>query len=463
MGEYNRYLARKFRSHQPMGFDADISGYDLFPHQEALTRWGLRKGRAAIFADTGLGKMRMELVWGDQVCRHTGGNVLMLAPLAVAEQIVEEGRRIGVTVTHARDGADIRQGVNIANYERLQRFSPGDFSGIVLDESSRIKHDDSKTLATLLEFASAIDYRLPASATPAPNDWTELGTHAEFLGICTKTEMLAEFFVHDGGETQVWRLKGHARADFWRWVATWAALVRSPADLGFDAGAYDLPPLHVEQITVGSDGAGAGDLFMMPAQTLMERRQARKASLSQRVAACAEMVNASDEPWIVWCELNAEGDALSKAIPDAIEVRGSDPADVKERRLIDFSHGRARVMISKPKIAGWGMNWQHCHNVAFVGVTDSFEGYYQAVRRCWRFGQAKPVNVYLFASEEEGAVRANLERKEADARAMAEALSAETAAAVRSEVLGQARVTNDYGAKHLVEWPVFMREQRMAA
>jgi hypothetical protein len=457
MSDYHSYLSRKFRSHQPTGFDADISGYDLFPHQSALTQWALRKGRAAIFADTGLGKMRMELVWADQVCQHTGGNVLMLAPLAVAEQIVEEGRRIGVTVTHARDGADIRPGVNIANYERLHRFSPSAFSGIVLDESSRIKHDDSKTLATLLEFASAIDYRLPASATPAPNDWTELGTHAEFLGICTKQEMLAEFFVHDGGETQVWRLKGHARADFWRWVSSWAALVRSPADLGFDASAYELPPLNVQQITVESDGTGTGDLFMKPAQTLMERRQARKASINQRVAAVAEMVNGSTDPWVIWCELNAEGDALRKAIPDAVEVRGSDTADEKERRLLAFSHGETRVMLSKPKIAGWGLNWQHCRNIAFVGVTDSFEGYYQAVRRCWRFGQTKPVNVYLFASAEEGAVRANLERKESEARAMAEALSTETAASVRNEVLGQRRVTNTYDATQRVNVPAWLK------
>lgn len=461
--DYSAFVDNKLRRHHACGFDADTSVYPLFPHQHALTEWAVRKGRAAMFADTGLGKTRMQLAWADLVCKHTGGDVLILAPLAVAEQTKHEGAGIGINVTHARDGADVGEGITITNYDRLHRFDPRRFAGVVLDESSIIKHHDAKTLGILLDAFSDTPYRLCATATPAPNDWTELGTHAEFLGVCSRAEMLAEFFVHDGGETQVWRLKGHARAEFWRWVSTWGALVRSPADLGFDASDYALPPLHVEQVTVQSDARpDFGELFVREAQTLSERRQARRDSMRHRVDACADMANSIDEPWVIWCELNAEGDALRAAIPDAVEIRGSDDATTKERTLRDFADGKVRVLITKPKIAGFGLNWQHCRRVGFVGVADSFEAYYQAVRRCWRFGQHRDVYAYLFASEQEGAVRANLARKERDALAMAAALSDETAASVRDEVIGQRRVTNAYDAHQPITLPVFMRNREAA-
>ena len=457
--DYLDHIARKLSTVPATGI---VGGFSvpgsLFPHQSALTAWALRRGRAAIFADTGLGKSRMQLAWADAVRKHTKRPVLILAPLAVAAQTVAEGVQIGVEVAHCRDGSETPgHPIVITNYDRLHRFAPADFGAVVLDESSCIKHHDAKTLRTLLTAFRDTPFKLCATATPAPNDWTELGTHAEFLGVCTRQEMLAEFFCHDGGDTSVWRLKGHARGLFWRWVCQWGALVRKPSDLGFDDSAYELPPLHVHEHTVSTEmPENEGMLFADEAQTLSERRFARKFSVSDRVAECAAMVNSDAEPWVVWCDLNAEGDALTKAIPGAVQIAGADSADVKERRLQDFAAGKFRVLVSKPSICGFGLNWQHAARMAFVGVTDSFEAYYQAVRRCWRFGQKQDVHVHVFASSAEGAVVSNLRRKERDAQIMSENLSAETHDAVMQEVTGTKRDTNIYNAVHLVKVPAFL-------
>jgi superfamily II DNA or RNA helicase len=464
---YHDFIARKLTRVPPTGIAnaADVRLADgLFDFQRALVTWALRRGRCAIFADTGLGKTRMQLAWADAVHRETGHDVLILAPLAVAAQTAAEGAQIGVTVRQCRDGAEVQPGITVTNYDRLHRFDTSRFGAVVLDESSVIKHHDSRTLAMLLEAFSQTPFKLCATATPAPNDWTELGTHAEFLGVCTQVEMLAEYFVHDGGETQVWRLKGHARSEFWRWVASWSALVRKPSDIGFDGSRYELPALRVTQHTTETTAQpDEGMLFALEANTLSERRRARKDSLDARVKACADLVNADDEPWIVWCDLNAEGDALRAAIPGAVEIRGSDDADVKESRLMDFAAGRIRVLISKPSICGWGLNWQHCARIAFVGVTDSWEAYYQAVRRCWRFGQKREVEVHVFASELEGAVVANLRRKERDAQAMADSLSAETHDAVMAEVSGITRQSNVYTPERSIRIPAWLQSDKEAA
>jgi len=432
---------------------------DMFPHQEALVTWALRRGRAAIFADTGLGKTRIELSWANAVCKATGNAVLILAPLAVAAQTVREGLACGIEVTHIRSDWELSPGINITNYERVHKFDADWFGAIVLDESSIIKHHDAKTFNDLTDRFAHTQFKLCATATPAPNDWTELGTHAEFLGVCTRAEMLAEYFIHDGGETQKWRLKKHARGLFWRWVSSWGALVRKPSDLGYDDSAYELHPLRVQEHTIRTNQTTEGMLFALEAQTLTERRGARRASIDDRVYECAAMVNADRQPWIVWCDLNAEADALVKAIPDAVEIRGSHDVEYKERSLVEFSDGKIRVLVTKPSIAGFGLNWQHCARMAFVGVTDSFESYYQAVRRCWRFGQTKQVDVHIFASELEGAVVANLRRKERDAKIMADALSVETAATVRSEVLGLVQATNPYDANQIVIAPNWLTEE----
>lgn len=457
---YQDFVARKLGTTVASGIDIVLPDYGLFPHQRDLAEWALRRGRAAIFADTGLGKTRMQLAWASIVCRETGGDVIILAPLAVAEQTVEEGESIGIAVNHAREENQIRAGINITNYDRLHKFDAARFSGVVLDESSIIKHHTAKTLRILLDAFRTTPYKLCATATPAPNDWTELGNHAEFLGVRSRVEMLAEFFVHDGGDTQTWRLKGHAREAFWKWVASWGAMVRSPADLGHDATAYDLPPLTVTQHTVETEHNPQHGLFAMEAQTLMERRGARRSSVVERVRSCARMVNSDNEPWVVWCDLNAEGDALTAAIDGAIQIAGKDDTETKERRLHDFAHGRARVLVSKPSICGFGLNWQHCARMAFVGVTDSFEAYYQAVRRCWRFGQKRPVDVHIFSSAQEGAVVANLKRKEADAKAMADAMAAETMDAVRENVIGRSRETNAYCPSKDITIPSFLEAAR---
>jgi superfamily II DNA or RNA helicase len=461
--EYGEFVAGKLSRIPSTGIDVSTSELPngLFPHQVELVLWALRRGCAAIFADTGLGKTRMQLAWADAVHKHAGCDVLILAPLAVAAQTTAEGTEIGISVTHCRQADDVRSGINITNYDRLHKFDPSRFGAIVLDESSCIKHHDTKTLAALLESFRETPFKLCATATPAPNDWTELGTHAEFLGVCTRIEMLSEYFVHDGAETQVWRLKGHARHVFWRWVSTWGAMVRKPSDLGHDDSRYILPPLTVQDHVVRCEGyeAESGMLFALEASSLSERRAARKSSMYNRVAECARMVNGTQEPWIVWCDLNAEADALRAAIPDAVEIRGPDDVDLKEQLLADFAAGKIRVLVTKPSIAGWGVNWQHCARIAFVGVTDSFEAYYQAVRRCWRFGQKREVFVHVFASDMEGAVLANLHRKEADAKAMAEALSNETRAAVNAEVHGTKRMTNNYQPQRAIAAPNWLKTE----
>ena len=431
----------------------------MFPHQRATTEFLLRAGCGAGFLDTGLGKALIGFEWGRVISEHTNKPVLMLAPLAVSQQHVREGRKFDISVKAVRSPDDLQVGVNVCNYEMLKHFKPEMLGGLILDESSIIKHHDAKTLRILLEAFAQTPWKLCATATPAPNDYTELGTHAEFLGICSRPEMLSEFFTHDGGETQTWRLKKHARAEYWRWVASWAALVQKPSDLGYDDGGYALPPFAVHQHTMAADQQAvldSGHLFAFEAQTLMERRAARKSSVGARVAAVAAQVAGDDEPWIVWCDLNAESEALVAAIPGAVEVRGSQDIDEKERRLRAFSAGQTRVMVTKPSIAGFGLNWQHCARVAFVGVTDSWEAYYQAVRRCWRFGQKQNVQVHIFSSEMEGAVVANLARKEADAATMSAELSAMTADAVRENVKGSQRSTNAYEPNQEMEIPQWL-------
>jgi len=461
VSDYNQYIVQKLSRVPPTGIvENAYVPRGLFDHQTALYKWACRRGRAAIFADTGLGKSRMQLAWAEAVRRHTGKPVLILAPLAVAPQTVQEGREIGIEVTHCRDGAEtVGCGIVITNYDRLHRFDPSMFVGVVLDESSCIKHHDAKTLRTLLTAFRDTPFKLCATATPAPNDWTELGTHAEFLGVCTRAEMLAEYFTHDGGDTSVWRLKGHARHIFWQWVSQWGAMVRKPSDLGFDDTAYALPPLHLHEHTVATEMPLNGMLFAAEAQTLSERRDARRMSTEDRVRDCAAIVNQdAAQPWVVWCDLNAEGDALTKAINGAVQIAGADSVEVKEQRLQDFAAGRFRVLVSKPSICGFGLNWQHSARMAFVGVTDSFEAYYQAVRRCWRFGQKRDVHVHVFASSSEGAVVANLKRKERDATAMAESLSQETRDAVMQEVTGTTRQTNIHNAGQRVTVPSFLKE-----
>lgn len=414
---YDAFLEQKRLASPAVGLQTvPALNRQLFDFQHDIVRWALRRGRAAIFADCGLGKTPMQLEWA----KHVPGDVLILTPLAVAQQTVREGQKFGIDVRYCRSQEQVEHGITVTNYEMLDRFQPQAFAGVVLDESSILKAYDGKTRNQIIAAFSETPFRLACTATPAPNDHMELGNHAEFLGAMTRAEMLSMFFVHDGGETQKWRLKGHAQSDFWRWVCSWAVMLRKPSDLGYKDRDFVLPELVYHEIVVRVDEPTSGMLFPMEAETLQERIAARRDTVVERVADTAAIVNESDEPFLVWCNLNAEGERLTRAIPDAIEVRGADSLREKEQGILAFTQGDRRVLVSKPSICGHGMNWQHCRNVAFVGLSDSWEQFYQAVRRCWRFGQKKPVNVYIVTAETEGAVLANIKRKESDAERMAE-------------------------------------------
>lgn len=417
---YQAFLKSKQVAVKPSGFTPDSLCPDLFEFQADIDRWSLERGRAAIFADCGLGKTPMQLQWAESVTRKLNRPVLIHAPLAVSKQTEREGKKFGIPVKVAASDIEVRgPSVYVTNYEKMQHFDPSRFGGVVLDESSILKSFTGATRNMLIERYHDTPMKLACTATPAPNDFMELGNHAEFFGVLTRTEMLSTFFVHDGGDTAKWRLKGHAEEEYWKWICQWAVMIRKPSDLGYSDARFDLPPLNLHHVIVDGKNTLEGFLFPVEAQTLQERRQARRGSLEDRVRACADLVNASTEPWLVWCDLNAEGNLLEKMIPGSVQVAGADKDAEKESRMLGFSDQQFRVLISKPSICGYGMNWQHCPNVAFVGLSDSYEMFYQSIRRCWRFGQTKPVNAYIITCEQEGAVVKNIERKEADAMRMA--------------------------------------------
>ena len=440
--KYEEFLRRKEITVPSAGINVenvDISD-KLFDFQRDIVLWALKKGKAAIFAGTGLGKTLMQLEWA----RHIGGTVLILAPLAVSKQTISEGGKFGITVHHCRSQEDVTDGgINITNYERMDRFDFSKFRGIVLDESSILKAQTGKIRTQLIEYCQKTPYRLACTATPAPNDLMELCNHSEFLGVMSSGEMLATFFVHDGGEMRKWRLKGHAVHDFWQWVASWSVMLTNPQDLGYDGTRYNLPPLHISQHTVHTERRPEA-LFAVEALTLQERQQARRDSVQDRAQECAALVNADMDQWLVWCNLNSEADALKALIPDAVEISGSDQPDVKERAAVDFAAGRIRVLISKPLIFGMGLNFQRCHKMAFVGLSDSFEQYYQSVRRCWRFGQEHPVDVRIITADTEGAVVENIQRKERQFEEMLRGMIAVTQDITKDNIRSTTRQTKEY-------------------
>lgn len=456
---YTEFLARKAIADPPTGIaePGDLPAC-LFPFQRDIVTWALRRGRAALFAGTGLGKSLMELAWGERVNAFTGKPILHLAPLAVSAQMVREAEKFGIEARQVASHRDCTPGINITNYQKLGHFDLADFGGVILDESSILKSTDGHYRSTLIQTSQAIPFRLAATATPAPNDFMELGNHAEFLGIMSYTDMLATFFTHDGGDTQKWRIKGHAENEFWKWMASWAVMLRKPSDLGYDDAGYDLPPLHFVQHTVSVDYAPnieTGMLFPMQAETLQERISARRATVQDRCELAAS-VTPSCRPFVWWCNLNAESELLTKLIPGAVETKGTDSDDVKERKLLDFSEGRTRVLVTKAGVAGFGMNWQHCHDTGFVGLNDSFEQFYQAVRRFWRFGQTKPVSAHVIASEIEGATVANIRRKEIDADRMAAAMVMHTADLSRAAISSSIRDTPSYNPQQPIILPKFL-------
>lgn len=412
--KYNDFINNKTSIIQTSGFDIDRNelNNNLFEYQKDIVRWSLKKGKSAIFADCGLGKTIMQLEFAQQIISRLGGKVLILAPLAVTGQTKLEGQEFGYEVNICESQDDVIEGINITNYEKLDKFVGNEFIAVVLDESSILKSFTGKIRDNIINMFYKVPYKLACTATPSPNDYMELGNHSEFLGIMTRTEMLSMYFIHDSGETSKWRLKGHAEDVFWEWMSSWAVVIDNPNNLGYELDGFNLPKLNIHQIIVD------GDEVINEKQTLTQRRQARKNSLVPRCQAAAELVNNSDEQWLVWCDLNAESEELYNVIEDSFEIKGSDRQKYKIDTMIDFSNDEIKCLITKPKIAGFGMNWQQCHNMIFVGLSDSYEAYYQAVRRCWRFGQENEVNVYIIISAKEGAVKENIERKELDAKKM---------------------------------------------
>jgi len=407
MQAYEQFLKSKVITYEESGFQVDKVNPILFDFQQDIVKWCLQKGKAAIFAGTGLGKTGMQLEWAKKVTEHTNGNVLILAPLAVSEQTVREGEKFGVSVNICRDQSEIKPGVNITNYEMLHKFDCESFSGVVLDESSILKSFTGKVRTEIIEAFRDVPYRLACTATPSPNDYMELGNHAEFLNVMTRSQMLSMYFVHDGGETSKWRLKGHCKVSFWDWVASWSVMLSNPVDLGYENDFFDLPKLNIHEVIVDEDYP-----FQI-AKTLTERRDARRDTVELRVSKSADIANSLNEPVIIWCDRNDESDLLKKSIPGSIEIRGSHTNEYKKDKLDGFANEKFLKLVSKPSICGFGMNWQHCSKMIFTGLSDSFEQYYQAVRRCWRAGQTKDVDVWIVTSKREGAVVENIKRKEA--------------------------------------------------
>lgn len=405
--------------------DADINPV-LFPFQRDLTRWALRKGRAAIFADTGLGKTFMQVEWA----RLTGERTLIAAPLSVARQTVAEAMRLGVEVKYARSQADAGQ-ITITNYEMLDHFAAAAFGAIVLDESSILKSYDGKTRTRLIEQFRNTPLRLCCTATPAPNDIAELANHAEFLGILTRAEMLASFFVHDD---EGWRLKGHAQEPFYRWLASWGMTLKTPSDLGYSDEGYILPGLEIVPHIIKVDYAPEGQMLFTKLKGIGDRSAVRKETLTERVETAAKLINESDEPWIAWVGLNQEGIDLAALIPDCVLIEGSQTPESKAERLEKFIDGRVRVMVSKCSISGYGLNLQRCSRMVFVGLSDSYEQYYQAIRRCYRFGQTQRVEAHIVITEPEEAVYENVLRKEREADSMTRKLVKEAASYEKAEI-----------------------------
>jgi len=439
--------------------DRDDLNDALFDYQKDLVYLALKKGHFALFAMTGSGKTAMQVEWAYRVWKKENKPVLILTPLAVAHQTVVEAKKIlGYDIHFVSHQGEVVNGINITNYEKLDHFDADEFIAIVLDESSILKSYTGKTRDAIIERFKSTPYKLACSATPAPNDHMELGNHSEFLNVMSRTEMLSMFFVHDGGETSKWRLKGHARDKFWEFVSTWSAVFTKPSDLGYskeDDLKFQLPKKNTIEHIVESRPTNA--LFATHATTLQERRQAKRDSLEDRCKIVANLVNSSDEIWLVWCELNDESALLKKLIKNSIEVKGSDSDEHKTQSMLDFANGKIKCLITKPKIAGFGMNWQICHNVAFASVSDSFEQFFQAERRVYRYGQKHDVNIHIVSSEAEGSIKENLKRKEIDFLQMIDEIVAHTKMQTLKEIKKVKIEKTDYNPQIQMNIPKFLK------
>lgn len=453
--DYNEFLNQKKQLSGSYGFQPiEIPDY-LFEFQKYILEWSLLKGRAAIFADCGLGKTIMQLSWANNIVKKTNKNVLLLTPLAVTEQTVREGEKFGIECKRSKDGK-LNSKLVISNYERLHYFNPDDFIGVVCDESSILKSFDGKTRTAVISFMKKKPYRSLWTATAAPNDYIELGSSSEALGELGYMDMLNRFFKNDNNNSatkgmykerkQEWRFKGHAEKNFWRWVSSWAKAIRKPSDLGYEDNGFILPDLIENEHIIETNKLLPGYLIPIVANNFFEERQERKNTIEERCNKVKELVSNTNKPAVIWCHLNPEGDLLQKIIPNAIQISGRDSDDSKEEKFIDFTYGNSRVLIIKPKIGAFGLNWQHCsHVVTFA--THSYEQYYQAIRRCWRFGQKENVIVDTVLSEGEARVLKNMQRKARQADNMFTSLLHEmnNALQIKKEI--------DYNTKEVLpEW-----------
>lgn len=415
---YANFLNNKSQLDSRSGFKPLWIPDFLFDFQQTLVDWSITKGKSALFEDCGLGKTPQQLVWAENVVRHTNKPVLILTPLAVSLQTVREAEKFGIDCQRSSDGT-VKPNITVTNYERLHYFNPNSYSGVVCDESSILKSFDGATRVAVTQFMRKVPYRLLATATAAPNDYIELGTSSEALGELGHMDMLNRFFKNDNnnsavgrmyGEVVKWRFKGHAERPFWQWVASWARAIRRPSDLGFDNGAFNLPPLEQEHHIVQASKPRTDRLFETEAQNMQEQREERRRTLKERCEKVAELVNHTGKPFASWCHLNDEGDLLQKLIPDALQISGKDSDDAKEEKFMAFLSGHVRGLITKPKIGAWGLNMQHCAHTTFF-PSHSYEQFYQGVRRFWRFGQMNPVKVDIISSAGEKLVMDNLLRK----------------------------------------------------
>lgn len=427
MSDYREFLESRAQIPNHLGFKPTYNLDALFDFQQSLLDWAVRMGRCAIFADCGLGKTPIQLAWAQNVVQHTNRPVLILTPLSVSQQTVREGEKFNIECHRSQTGK-IDGKIVVTNYERLHHFDPLGFAGAVCDESSILKNYDGATREAITEFMRRIPYRLLCTATAAPNDYIELGTSSEALGIMGHVDMLNKFFKRDqkfcrveNRGSQGWKFRGHAERDFWRWVVSWARAIRKPSDMGFDDGRFILPPVNIREYVVKAPNPRAGWLFDFPASNLHEQREERRRTLTERCEKAASLVANTGKPAVMWCHLNDEGDLLEKLVPDAVQVAGKDSDERKEEVFTAFQSGQIRAIVTKPTIAGFGLNWQHCAHQTFF-PSHSFEQWYQAIRRSWRFGQTSEVDIDVISSEGEAGVIANMRRKSDAADKMFERL-----------------------------------------
>lgn len=455
--KYQEFLKTKEYHYENTGFDIDISelNSNLFDFQKQIVKWALKKGRCALFLDTGLGKTICQLEFANQVCKKENGRALILAPLAVSRQTKSEGEKFGIEVNICRTQSDVKDGINITNYEMLKHFNPDEFVCVVLDESSILKASLGKMSNDIIDIFRFTKYKLACTATPSPNDYTEFGNHCEFLNIMSRTEMLATFFINDAKEGQ-WRMKRHAESKFWEWLASWAMVVKNPKDMGYPDDRYNLPKLNISHIIVDSK-VTKGQLITSVAKSLQERRQARKDSIIDRVNVVGNLIKDMDS-CLIWVDYNYESDYIKKSF-NITEVKGADTDEHKENSMIGFANGAIKFLVSKPSICGFGMNFQKCHNMIFCGISDSYEKFYQAVRRCYRFGQENEVNVYVIISRRELSVLNNIKKKQEQHDKMSYEMVERTSEILKNEIHSTTKITEDYTADLSVVLPVWLKTE----